>query len=346
MPTDETKTAVRRDVQLDRLKGIGIILVIFAHICVTKASILVFLFHMPLFFFLSGAGLSYSSELTFKPWKRFKRLMVPYFGFSILCFAYWFFIEYRFRPLHDVSIFPGFLGSLGFKWQQLVNIPLAFSYNEAFQYNVVLWFLPCLFVAVMLFIALRKLLGRYSFIGAWAAGALGFLLLGVHLPWCLEIALVAVPFVWAGFDLYRHLKSASYWIAAGILAVSVALIWYFNPNVDMRTHTYGNVFLFYAVALGLVAVLVIASRCLVHLRLGGLDWLGRNSLTLMCLHGPVYRVVLAVLSKVLHIEMATLRGSELWSLCVTILVIGLLIPVILGLNKYLPVLVGREKART
>lgn len=56
------KYGKKRDEQLDILKGIGIILVVFAHVCSGYASTLVFLFHMPLFFFLSGAAMSYSKS--------------------------------------------------------------------------------------------------------------------------------------------------------------------------------------------------------------------------------------------------------------------------------------------
>ena len=347
MPENKTASASRRDFLLDRLKGIGILLVIFAHICHNGSSFFIFLFHMPLFFFLSGAALSYSKNLEFKTWKRFKRIMVPYFGFSVLCFAYWFFIESKFRPVQDVSLFSGILGSLNFQMQQLVNIPLAISYNEAFQYNVVLWFLPCLFVAVLLFISIKRLMGQYAPAGVLAAAAIGFLLRSTRLPWCLEISLIAVPFVWAGYIAYKYLKSGSWWIGLGTLAASIVLVWIFNPRVDMRTHLYGNIFLFYAVALGLTVTLVFAGRVLAFKNAGVLAWLGRNSLTLMCLHGPVYRVVLGVGAKILHMEMETLRGSTLLSLGATILVIGILVPVIMGLNKYLPELVGRERiART
>lgn len=329
------------------MKGIGILIVVFAHICYNGASAFFYLFHMPLFFFLSGAALSYSKNLTFSFWKRFKRIMVPYFGFSIICFIYWFFLESRFRPVHDVSLFPWLQGTLNYKLQQLVNIPLAFSFNDAFQYNVVLWFLPCLFLAILLYIGLKKILGKYVFIGAVASAGLGFLLQEIHLPWCLEIALVTVPFVWVGHDLYRWLRNCSWTnallIGAIALAISIALSWYFKPRVDLRTHTYGNPILLYAVALGFITVLVLAGR-LIKKDFGILEWLGTNSLAIMCLHGPLYRVLLAILSKVSGIEMDVLRGSTLLSIGATLLTIGVLVPIVLGLNRFLPWLVGKGRA--
>lgn len=65
------KYSKKRDEQLDILKGIGIILVVFAHVCSGYASTLVFLFHMPLFFFLSGAAMSYSKSKRYDIWKKY-----------------------------------------------------------------------------------------------------------------------------------------------------------------------------------------------------------------------------------------------------------------------------------
>ena len=71
----------RRDIQLDILKGIGIILVVFAHTAQNCASGFVYLFHMPLFFFLSGAALSFSKDMDYHFGKKLYRIMVPYVAF-------------------------------------------------------------------------------------------------------------------------------------------------------------------------------------------------------------------------------------------------------------------------
>lgn len=70
-------TEKKRDPNLDIMKGIGILLVIFAHIF--HNSGIIYQFHMPLFFILSGAAMTYSSSrYSFK--KKFKTLLIPYLG--------------------------------------------------------------------------------------------------------------------------------------------------------------------------------------------------------------------------------------------------------------------------
>ena len=51
-----------RDELLDVLKGLGIILVVFAHVNKGVPSQIVYLFHMPLFFFLAGSAHVYSKK--------------------------------------------------------------------------------------------------------------------------------------------------------------------------------------------------------------------------------------------------------------------------------------------
>ena len=77
---------------IDALKGIGIILVVFAHHKLPVAlDTYIFSFHMPLFFFISGLLFDfwkYASAANFVK-KRFRSLIVPYFGFALLtCLFY------------------------------------------------------------------------------------------------------------------------------------------------------------------------------------------------------------------------------------------------------------------
>lgn len=147
-----------RDQTLDIAKGIGILLVVVGHIYTYNQ--LIYLFHMPLFFVLSGAGLSYSRH-SFSIRKKWQTLMIPYFLFSFLCFLYWFSIESRFRPENNYILFSGLLGTLDTDAQQFINIFLAENAFYAFPYNVVLWFLPCLFVAECIYNAISRFKPAY-----------------------------------------------------------------------------------------------------------------------------------------------------------------------------------------
>ena len=75
---------------LDVAKGFGILLVIFAHTDNSMFRSLIYTFHVPLFFFLSGYV--FSNKYDFKTFliKKIKAIVVPYFlyGIPMITYAY------------------------------------------------------------------------------------------------------------------------------------------------------------------------------------------------------------------------------------------------------------------
>ena len=83
----------KRDKVIDVAKGIGIILVILAHVLKGKNIFVlevIYYFHMPLFFFISGLLSYYDKSNNFKEFllKKFKSIIIPYIVFSIISFIY------------------------------------------------------------------------------------------------------------------------------------------------------------------------------------------------------------------------------------------------------------------
>lgn len=77
---------------LDVAKGIGILLVVWAHILLVGWSHrLIYAFHMPLFFLISGILYNKDKYKTFAEFfrVRFKRLIVPYLIYSVVTWAVW-----------------------------------------------------------------------------------------------------------------------------------------------------------------------------------------------------------------------------------------------------------------
>ena len=69
---------------LDMVKGFGMICVIFGHLYNMTAKAIVYIFHMPLFFFISGY--TYKPKENFKTFflKKIKRLGIPYIFLGFL----------------------------------------------------------------------------------------------------------------------------------------------------------------------------------------------------------------------------------------------------------------------
>ena len=72
---------------IDAVKGFGIILVVYAHIISGLSSYVIYLFHMPLFFIVSGILFKEPNDKNKFIVGKVKSLIVPYFSYSILLFV-------------------------------------------------------------------------------------------------------------------------------------------------------------------------------------------------------------------------------------------------------------------
>lgn len=146
---------------LDMAKGIGMVLVLMGHLqgdaifalspYFQPMCVIIFSFHMPLFFIISGILLSIkdsknTSALPLKEHilKRFRGIMVPYLWFSLCYFS--------------VVAFALIKGTIAIE-TFLVNLWYVIS---CYGMNV-LWFLPALFFGEILFIFLKQRLQKKTF---------------------------------------------------------------------------------------------------------------------------------------------------------------------------------------
>ncbi|GCH86208.1 acyltransferase family protein [Escherichia coli] len=72
---------------IDAVKGFGIILVVYVHIISGLSSYVIYLFHMPLFFIVSGILFKEPNDKNKFIVGKVKSLIVPYFSYSILLFV-------------------------------------------------------------------------------------------------------------------------------------------------------------------------------------------------------------------------------------------------------------------
>ena len=338
-----------RDRLIDVAKGLGIVLVVFAHIFEGTVTDLIYLFHMPLFFFLSGATFSFSKN-RFSIIKRVKNLLIPYVFFSIVSFLYWWLIESHFRPVHDKPIFSGIMGEFSIPIQQFINIFVSICSGSAFIYNSPLWFLTCLFTSIVLYTLIKRYSGRYSLLLCCLCAVLYYSLefLSPRLPLCFEIALPTLPLLWLGDWAYKKIEvaSCSKDICMSIISliICITVVFVFHPTVDMMEHDMGIWWQFYLCSVTMIVLLLLSGKMLLPFELGKLQWLGRNSLIIMCIHGPIYRIVLYAISFLVKQDVSVIRHSFFMSSCVVLLVVVIIIPIVLFINNYMPFVLGRKKA--
>lgn len=129
----------KRDTSLDLAKGIGIILVVIGHCLNTKSipGIIIYSFHMPLFFVISGLLFNINKNGHFIPFlfKKTRTLIVPAFFFTCIAIVVDYFFYGTTEMLHNLL------------WKGL---------------PVPLWFLLDLFLVEILYWPLSKYNGKHN----------------------------------------------------------------------------------------------------------------------------------------------------------------------------------------
>lgn len=307
----------RRIHWIDISRGIAIILVMYGHLFASDNSrYLIYSFHMPLFFFISG--------LVFKPsnkpflttaGKYFKQLLIPYYIFAIFTFLFALVSQTTKLSLDNVGY-------------QLWGILYGSGRDGMLGYNVVLWFLPCLFITKLSFAAITNNIYTTKKIILFLVGSafLGSLfatfLPEAKLPLGFESSLTALPFLGAGYLLARHREILSNFtkyklpIAVGamlIMALGATLNFHVSGSqIDMRVNQLDNIPLFYLGAFSGIIGWTAISQILKENAF--LEYIGKHSMVIFAWHNILFvdlenivnSVVTQNLLNALHPFMATI----------------------------------------
>lgn len=331
---------------IDVAKGIGIILVVLGHLDKNGqiSREMIYAFHMPLFFLLSGAFSK--TDIDFKSYfkKSFLSLYLPYFIFVAVDTV----IVTALALIENQSVSAGvksnFFALFGFDYKVL-NRPL--------------WFLFALFVIKIAFYFINKRdFLKYSALVL----SVGFVFVSqyVHMPDnCLwTVAVAGLAFYIVGSVLGKHIlsmdvmlegcgknKALVYAVTAlldfGLLA-AFAFTAHKNGAVDMTIYRYGSsAFLYFVNAvIGCLAVLLLS------LVLSKIDFVskffcfyGENSMAVMICHYYLTRKLLPVLME--HWGLKAYLYHPLTQAAVLVIVIAAIIPVIALTNRYCSFLFGK-----
>ena len=233
---------------LDIAKAIGIILIVLGHISenpsITK---LVYSFHVPLFFIISGYLYRQNQKITVYLKKKVKTILIPYFIFGLLSYIYWFFLERYFRTQDINPLIP------------FCNLFIARSGEYNFIENAPLWFLPCLFCTEIIFDLLRRFFKKdyILFISILIISICGCIyneMNFVSLPLELNTALIAIGFYYCGYIWNRKIekkfksKVNKKWLTVILIVISlisVLIISEINKGIYMYDEIYNNYILAY-----------------------------------------------------------------------------------------------------
>lgn len=260
---------MERKIEIDQIKGLGIIFMILGHSLLpavfTKP---VCVFHMPLFFIVSG--ILYKEKSLIEILKRnSKKILVPYFFTCIILLSYYGFIRNR--------------------WDWWISIFLGNAYKtlcfEQFYTVGPLWFLPAFFVSSVCFHIVRKIPNQLSqliiFISLFFLSL--FLKIEINLlPFGLMSGIVGAFFMYIGYVYKKcyNLSTNKYFYMLGGVSYVACLLW---GNLSMSWHIYKLLLLqIVAAAFAVIILLKIVKRYFYHFKI--IAKIGYYSLPIMCIH--------------------------------------------------------------
>ena len=332
----------KRKTFIDVAKGIGIILVIFGHLGIDGQinQEVIYAFHMPFFFLLSGVFAN--TKIDFKTYfkKAFTSLYLPFlifFAVDTLLFAVINFIQ------GDNLIYfikSRLIAFTGFKFE----IP-----------NGPIWFLFALFIIKLVhYFADKNKIVKYSL----AVLCVAFVFVSAAdlftLPYrCIDV--IAIPGLFfyivgseakeliLNFDNIVDCKKLIFaitFVASLIILIFAARK---NGNVDMVYHTFGNPFLYFINSfIGIFAFLILSVFLdKISFTRKVFTFYGVNSIIVLVSHMYIARRVIPILMN--HIGLGEYTYNRI-ALLVFLTVISLImIPVILIANKYFYFVFGKKK---
>lgn len=309
---------------LDILKGIGIILVAIGHIYSNRIVFnWLYSFHMPLFFLAAGWVYKEKAILTDIK-RRIQTIVVPYFSFGLLVLLYWQVIERKFRG-SDMSFMDALLGLFSGCYDNL-------------DFNVHLWFLPCFFVTVILFNVLANLGGRKIAYIVSALMSLIWVVLPIPvLPWGINRVFKYIGFYAVGaFFAGRGTKIVDGKIGSGVIAAGLLTL-----NFFLSLHNLTTGIVWFVTALIGVTAMILISQLINENRI--LQYIGRISLIVLCIHGPVYRIVVKIVSFPLHMDTDAVRKNALLTMIVVVSTVFICSVAYEGVVRIAPWMVGKKR---
>ena len=265
-----------RTTWIDISKGIGIILVIIGHTSIPNfLTILIFSFHMPLFFVISGFLFNkkkYLDNFSNFIYKKSSTLLWPFYTFSLLTIL----INYT-------------NSSLIINNENLTNLILG---NDSL--NTPLWFLTALFsVELLFFIALKYFKNSNYLLVIGLIITIGFInsiFFKLSFFFNLHIAFIALLFFTIGWLLkkYDYIRFINEISIKYILFISLLMIFivFSNERIDMYSMTFGNI-IYFIIGSILGSILIIFISLKVsnkHFISQFLSFFGKHSLPLLAIH--------------------------------------------------------------
>ena len=316
---------MQRDNLIDTAKGLGIVAVIAGHLFRYGGgySCLVFSFHMPLFFFLSGYVFNTDGTKKQFVYKELN-LLLPYLFFSVLGLIVSLIIPaWRSFSIKDVfmeifyNVNPNMLhiGQIWFLFALADIIAIMFAINFLFEKDL-LKLLFCLFLFGICYIIKKHKIGIFYNANSY------------RIPLKIDDAFAGLLFFFLGIlgnkeEITQKIKNIKLPLRILLFVISVVLLILLcklNGMVNMDSNFNNPIYYLLSSCTGIMMILLFSSF-IADIKLNFLAWYGKNSLSIFAIHSLFLYAYTFILSKALGKEMIIMDTiPDSWALVGTVFV--------------------------
>lgn len=266
---------------IDTLKGIGILTVVAGHIFPDAVSRYIFLFHMPLFFFIGGFLFKPAADQKEYLAKKSFHLLVPYVAFLFLIY-----VPYELKEI-----------MAGRETYVKAVIRPVLGGRYLIEWVSVFWYITCFFLVQQVMNVLmnkvsKKVIDLLMLVSLLVSYALSRFLPSFWLPWNADVVFAALPIFYLGY-LYKGAQEqiSRYKIVLFVLLAGVIAFTYYYPanRYEMKSAVYGIPFVTLFSSLVVVLCLIELSKVIAtNATISKVfNELGTASMIVMFLHQPI-----------------------------------------------------------
>ena len=301
-----------RNETIDISKGIGILSVVLCHNWIAynnhELNRIIYSFHMPLFFFISGIFFNPNSSFKLFVSNKFQSLLKPYFVVLLVLFLFNYFFNFVTKTSFDNTkyFFKLLYGSSStLNWAPLWFLPhlfLVFIAGWFVHHNIFRHLQHCFYKVI--FLSITLLVGMLTIQTFWLAPVdpfgLNLILYNKNLlhglPFDIDIILVTLPFFMFGALCAKKMQYFQLNIVytALSLVIFIGLHYSYNYSIAFHLRQYDHFMVStLQIITGIYLVISIASLCTKYKILSKvLSYLGQASLFILIFHYPIQRFII------------------------------------------------------
>ncbi len=270
---------------LDTAKGIGIFSIVLGHVAFKEIGYILFLYHVPLFFWIAGYTLKKESDIFKFSAQKFKRLMIPY---MITCIC-----VLLMDIINNILLFNNrdILNIIKINLQ--VSLIASGSRMDVLGHDIgrmagAIWFLPALFFSLIIMQLIKKIENRniqfaiaiILYVIAWYSAKI------IWLPFSIQPAIMAILFLVLG----NWQKDNTIFYQKPILLIVYPFFMLFGFYISLlKGDVVISIVRCHSLSI-LTPVIVFCSMMfilMISMKMSNISWInyyGRNSLVGLCVH--------------------------------------------------------------